>query len=47
MLIMHATVCAAERALSAWKRLYKAKRAATTLGYFKERIMVAEYFNGH
>ena len=28
-------------------RLCKAERAATALDHFKERVMVAEHYNGH
>ena len=45
VLIVPATACAAERNWSAWKRLCKAERAGMTLELFKERMMVAEYYN--
>lgn len=46
VLVVHATACAAERNWSAWKRLCKAERASMTLEHFKQRMMVAEYYNG-
>jgi hypothetical protein len=46
-LIVHATACASERNWSAWKRLCKAERASMTLEHFKQRLLVAEYYNGH
>ena len=44
--VVQATACAAERNWSAWKRLCKAERAATTLEYFIERLIIAEFYNG-
>ena len=44
-MIVHATACAAERNCSAWKLLCKAERVAMTLEHFKERMIIAEYYN--
>jgi hypothetical protein len=45
-LTAHASACAAERNWSAWKRLCKAERASMTLEHFKQRMLVAEFYNG-
>ena len=46
-LIVHATACSVERNWSAWKRLCKAERATMTLEHCQERMMIAEWYNGH
>ena len=47
VLIAHVTTRASKRKWSAWKRLYKAERAAITLDKFQEHMVIAENYNGN